>query len=130
MRCSTGIGCFQGSPRRTVMLCFYEVLPPLTSRSLIHPLQPKPSLLHSHFYISKFIKQDYNYTSRVISILKNLVSSRAIILVLFLFLFLFLPQCKAFGILVPRPGIEHITLALEAQSLNHRATREDLLFSF
>ena len=46
------------------------------------------------------------------------------------FFFFFLLQRRACGILVPRPGIEPMPLALEAQSLNHEATREDLLFSF
>ena len=32
------------------------------------------------------------------------------------FFFFFLPHCKACGILVPRPGIEPTSLALEAQS--------------
>ena len=41
-----------------------------------------------------------------------------------LFLTFFLPHCTACGILVYQPGIEPTTPALEAQSLNHWATRE------
>ena len=40
------------------------------------------------------------------------------------FFFNFWPRCLACGILVPRPGIEPVSLALGAQSLNHWTTRE------
>ena len=40
----------------------------------------------------------------------------------FLKTFFFWPH--ACGILVPRPGIEPVSLALEARSLNHWTTRE------
>ena len=36
----------------------------------------------------------------------------------------FWPRLVAYGILVPRPGIKPVPPALEAQSLNHWATRE------
>ena len=41
------------------------------------------------------------------------------------FFFFFLAmQCSILGILVPQPGIKHISPALAAQSLNHWTTRE------
>ena len=42
----------------------------------------------------------------------------------FLFKKLFWPHCMSCGILVPWPGIEPMSLAVEAQSLNHWTTRE------
>ena len=47
----------------------------------------------------------------------------------FLILFFWL-QCAAFGILVPRPGIEPMFLAEEAQRLNHCTARGVSLISF
>ena len=41
-----------------------------------------------------------------------------------LFFFFFWPRCVSCGILVPRPGIEPLPLALEAWSLNRWTTRE------
>jgi len=38
--------------------------------------------------------------------------------------FIFWPQHVAFRILVPQPGIEPVSPEVEAQSLNHCATRE------
>ena len=50
---------------------------------------------------------------------------------LFFFLILFFwLQCAAFGILVPRPGIETMFLAEEAQRLNHCTARGVSLISF
>ena len=40
------------------------------------------------------------------------------------FVFFFWPCCTAYGILIPRPGIEPMPPALEAWSLNHWTTRE------
>ena len=40
------------------------------------------------------------------------------------FFFYFLPHHAACGILTPRPGIEPISPAVEAQSPNHWTTRE------
>ena len=39
-------------------------------------------------------------------------------------LFIYWPCCAACGILVPRPGIEPVHLAVEARSLNHWTTRK------
>ena len=39
---------------------------------------------------------------------------------------MFWPQCTAYEILVPRPGIESVPLAVEERRLNHWTTREVL----
>ena len=44
----------------------------------------------------------------------------------FLAFVLFWPLCVACGILIPRPGIEHVPPSVEAQSLNHWTAREVL----
>ena len=40
--------------------------------------------------------------------------------------FMFWPRCTAYEILVPRPGIEPVPLAVEERHLNHWTTREVL----
>ena len=48
---------------------------------------------------------------------------------MFLFVFkffMFWPHCTAYEILVPRPGIESVPLAVEERRLNHWTTREVL----
>ena len=49
---------------------------------------------------------------------------------LFVWFFFFWPCHVAFGILVPWPGVKPVPPAVEAQSLNHRATREVPLNGF
>ena len=40
-------------------------------------------------------------------------------------LFVFPLRCAAYGILVSRPGIKPMSLALKAQILNHKITKEE-----
>ena len=44
--------------------------------------------------------------------------------------FFFWLHCMAYGILVPGPGIEPVSPAVDARSLNHWTTKEVLAFCF